>query len=105
MVKQKLVEMEKTTKERIFEVALDLFAQKGFEGVSMREIAEAVARRLGMVARSVTAPQAEDYLGWLAHLAAMDIVVSSDETRRLMDWRPTGPGLIDDLNRLRAVAA
>jgi nucleoside-diphosphate-sugar epimerase len=75
------------------------------EGVPMREIAEAVARRLGMVARSVTAPQAEDYLGWLAHLAAMDIVVSSDETRRLMDWRPTGPGLIDDLNRLRAVAA
>ncbi len=42
MVKQKLVELEKTTKERIFEVALDLFAQKGFEGVSMREIAEAV---------------------------------------------------------------
>ncbi len=33
---------EKTTKERIFEVALDLFAQKGFDAVSMREIAEAV---------------------------------------------------------------
>jgi AcrR family transcriptional regulator len=33
---------EKTTKERIFEVALDLFAQKGFDAVSMREIAQAV---------------------------------------------------------------
>lgn len=33
---------EMTTKERIFEVALELFAQKGFDAVSMREIAEAV---------------------------------------------------------------
>ncbi len=33
---------EKTTKEKIFEVSLDLFAQKGFDAVSMREIAEAV---------------------------------------------------------------
>ena len=33
---------EKTTKERIFEAAIDLFAQKGFNAASMREIAEAV---------------------------------------------------------------
>jgi len=33
---------EMTTKERIFEVALDLFAKKGYDAVSMREIAEAV---------------------------------------------------------------
>jgi AcrR family transcriptional regulator len=33
---------EMTTKEKIFQVALDLFAQKGFDAVSMREIAEAV---------------------------------------------------------------
>ncbi len=33
---------EKTTRERIFDVALDLFAQKGYDAVSMREIAEAV---------------------------------------------------------------
>lgn len=34
--------IDKTTKQRIFEVSLDLFAQKGFDAVSMREIAEAV---------------------------------------------------------------
>jgi AcrR family transcriptional regulator len=33
---------EKTTKEKIFEASLDLFAQKGFDAVSMREISEAV---------------------------------------------------------------
>ncbi len=32
---------EMTTKERILDVAIDLFAQKGFDAVSMREIAEA----------------------------------------------------------------
>ena len=32
---------EMTTKERIIDVAIDLFAQKGFDAVSMREIAEA----------------------------------------------------------------
>lgn len=33
---------EKKTKERIFEAAIDLFAEKGFNATSMREIAETV---------------------------------------------------------------
>jgi AcrR family transcriptional regulator len=33
---------EKTTKKRIFEAAINLFAQKGFDTASMREIAETV---------------------------------------------------------------
>ncbi len=33
---------EKKTKERIFESAVDLFAEKGFDATSMREIAESV---------------------------------------------------------------
>jgi AcrR family transcriptional regulator len=36
---------EMTTKERIFDAAIDLFAQKGFDAVSMREIAEAAGIR------------------------------------------------------------
>jgi AcrR family transcriptional regulator len=36
---------EMSTKEKVFEVALDLFAQKGYDAVSMREIAEAVGIR------------------------------------------------------------
>ena len=32
---------EKTTKEKIFEAAIDLFAKKGFDATPMREIAEA----------------------------------------------------------------
>jgi AcrR family transcriptional regulator len=33
---------EKGTKERIFDAAVDLFAEKGYEGVSVRDIAKAV---------------------------------------------------------------
>ncbi|OPY28677.1 MAG: DNA-binding transcriptional repressor AcrR [Methanocella sp. PtaU1.Bin125] len=36
---------EETTKERILNVAIDLFAEKGFDAVSLREIAEAVGIR------------------------------------------------------------
>ena len=36
---------EETTKERIISVAIDLFAQKGFDAVSLREIAEAAGIR------------------------------------------------------------
>jgi len=36
---------EMTTKERILDVAIDLFAQKGFDAISMREIAEAAGIR------------------------------------------------------------
>lgn len=36
---------EMSTKERIFSVAIDLFAQKGFDAVSLREIAEAAGIR------------------------------------------------------------
>lgn len=36
---------EMTTKERILDVAIDLFARKGFDAVSMREIAEAAGIR------------------------------------------------------------
>jgi AcrR family transcriptional regulator len=36
---------EETTKERILSVAIDLFAQRGFDAVSLREIAEAAGVR------------------------------------------------------------
>jgi AcrR family transcriptional regulator len=37
--------VEETTKERIISVAIDLFARKGFDAVSLREIAEAAGIR------------------------------------------------------------
>ncbi len=36
------VEGEKSTKEKIFDAAIDLFAERGYDGVSVRDIAKAV---------------------------------------------------------------
>ncbi|MGZ7095584.1 MAG: TetR/AcrR family transcriptional regulator, partial [Methanobacterium sp.] len=36
---------EKSTKEKIFDVSIDLFSQRGFDAVSVREIAREVGIR------------------------------------------------------------
>ena len=70
------------------------------EGVAMRDIAEAIGRRLGLPVTSLSADEATAHFGWLAMFAAHDLVASSEKTRRLFGWNPTGPGLIADLERL-----
>jgi nucleoside-diphosphate-sugar epimerase len=72
----------------------------GEEGVSARDIAETIARRLKMPVKSVPMEEAGGYFGWLAHLAARDMPASSALTQKKLGWRPTGPGLIADLERL-----
>lgn len=67
------------------------------EGVAMRDIAEAIGRRLGLPAISIAPEAAPDHFGWLAMFAAVDVPASSDRTREWLDWRPTGPGMIADL--------
>jgi nucleoside-diphosphate-sugar epimerase len=71
------------------------------EGVSMRDIAEAIARRLKLPAKSIAADEAPAYFGWLAMFAAYDLPASSAQTRKKLSWEPTGPGLIADLERLQ----
>jgi nucleoside-diphosphate-sugar epimerase len=70
----------------------------GEEGVSFRQIAEAIGRRLQLPATSVSAEQANDHFGFLAAFVGMDIPASSAHTRELLDWEPTGPGLIADID-------
>lgn len=75
------------------------------EGVAMRDIAEAIGRRLGLPAVSITPDEAPGYFGWLAMFAGLDAPASSEWTRRHLGWKPTGPGLIADLEQLEVVEA
>jgi nucleoside-diphosphate-sugar epimerase len=68
----------------------------GDEGVPVREIAEAIGRHLKLPARSL--PAAE-YEGMLAHLLSTDMPASSTITRELLGWKPTRPGLIEDIEQ------
>ncbi|MCK9916396.1 SDR family oxidoreductase [Microbacteriaceae bacterium K1510] len=70
------------------------------EGVAMRDIAQAIGRRLQLPVKSVAADEAQAYFGWLAMFAGHDMPASSAQTRQKLGWQPTGPGLIADLDRL-----
>jgi nucleoside-diphosphate-sugar epimerase len=67
------------------------------EGVAFRAIAEAIGRGLGVPAKSISAAEAPQYLGALAHFAQVSNPTSSARTRTLMRWEPTHPGLLADL--------
>lgn len=70
------------------------------EGVAARDIAEVVAKGLGVPATSVPKEQAEGHFGWFAMFAAADIMASSTHTRQKLAWAPNGPSLLDDLRDL-----
>ena len=70
------------------------------EGVPMRLIAETVARGLGVPAKSLTPEEAQAHFGAMAMFAGMDLPASSAITRERLGWRPTGPGLIADLEAM-----
>jgi nucleoside-diphosphate-sugar epimerase len=69
------------------------------EGVPIRDIAEVICRHLNLPVVSVSPEGAGEHFAWLAAFLAADSPASSTLTRELMGWRPTGPGLIDDLDQ------
>jgi nucleoside-diphosphate-sugar epimerase len=69
------------------------------EGVPMREIAEAIGRGLKIPVVSLTAEEAAVHFGFLSHFAGAEIAGSSAITRASLGWEPTGPGLIEDLEK------
>jgi len=71
------------------------------EGVSMRDIAEAIGRRLKLPVKSIAPEEAQAFFGWLAMFAGRDMPASSEKTRKKLGWNPAGPGLIADLEQLR----
>lgn len=72
----------------------------GEEGISMKEIAEAHARGLKIPAVSIPIEQAQEHFGWLAHFAPHDMPSSSALTQKKLNWKPSGPSLIEDLDAM-----
>ncbi len=68
------------------------------EGVPMKAICEAHARGLKVPVVSIQPEEAQAHFGWLAAFAALDIPSSSALTQQKLKWKPTGPGLIADLD-------
>jgi nucleoside-diphosphate-sugar epimerase len=67
-------------------------------GLPMRAIAEAIGRRLGLPTASVSPDDAPAHFGWLGMFVGVDMPASSQITRDRLNWQPTKPGLIEDID-------
>lgn len=67
------------------------------EGITLRAIAESIGRTLNLPVRSLSPEAAAAHFGWLALFASMDMAASSANTRQLLGWAPSGPGLLSDV--------
>jgi nucleoside-diphosphate-sugar epimerase len=70
------------------------------EGVSMKAIAEALGCGLKVPVISIKPEETEAHFGWLARFAGHDMPASSALTQQKLNWKPTGPGLIADLDNM-----
>ncbi|OKJ75240.1 SDR family oxidoreductase [Streptomyces sp. CB02460] len=68
------------------------------ESVTTKEIAEAIGRSLGLPVVSVAPEDAGPHFGFVGHFFASTMTASSTTTRQLLSWRPSGPGLIEDID-------
>lgn len=73
----------------------------GEEGVTVREIAEAIGRGLKVPVAALSPEKAGEHFGWLGMFMGFDMPASSRLTQERLGWRPTGPGLIWDLDQQR----
>jgi nucleoside-diphosphate-sugar epimerase len=70
----------------------------GDEGIPVRQIAETIGRNLNLPVVSIKPDEAEEYLTFLAFFLQLDNPTSSALTQQLLDWKPTHPGLIADMD-------
>jgi len=75
------------------------------EGVSMKAIAEALGRGLKVPVVRIRPAEAEAHFGWLAMFMGQNLSASSAITREKLNWKPTGPGLIADLDGMNYAQA
>lgn len=69
------------------------------EGIAFRAIAEVIGKQLNIPVVSIPAEQAAEQFGWFAGFAALDCPASSKITRERLNWQPTKPTLLADLEK------
>lgn len=91
---------------KLFRMAIEraeagaIYNAAGEEGVSHRDIAEVLGKRLNLPVKSVSAEEAPAHFGWMAMFMNHDMSASSAITRNKTGWDPKGPSLLDDLANL-----
>ncbi|PUZ30036.1 Nucleoside-diphosphate-sugar epimerase [Chitinophaga costaii] len=89
---------------RLFRLALEQGTAKakyhavGDEAITLKTIAEIIGRQLNLPVVSIAPAAAADHFGWFAMMASLDCPASSQLTQQRLSWKPTHPGLLEDLN-------
>jgi nucleoside-diphosphate-sugar epimerase len=71
------------------------------EGVTIRDIAEALGRGLKVPVVGLSSEAAAAQFGWLGMFVGLDFPASSAQTRAALGWELTGPSLLSDLAAMR----
>lgn len=71
------------------------------EGIPLRDIAAAIGRGLRVPVISISSDEAQTRFGRIGGYVGMDLSASSAWTRERLGWIPSGPGLMEDLERVR----
>ncbi|KAK9385155.1 NAD dependent epimerase/dehydratase family protein [Lipomyces mesembrius] len=69
------------------------------EGVTIRDIATVISKRLNVPLVAKSLEEASDHFGWMAMFIPHDNPTSSALTRELLGWQPVQPSLLSDLDR------
>ena len=70
------------------------------EGIDARTLAEVIGAGLKVPVVSLPVEEVGAHFGWLGAFVGLDMPASSAWTRERLGWRPEGPGLIADLQRM-----
>ena len=69
----------------------------GEEGITSREIAEAIGRAYGLPVVSIEPDDVASHFGWIGTFFGYEMSATSAATRELLGWTPTGPTLVEDI--------
>ncbi len=67
------------------------------EGIPIHDVADVIGRQLDLPVVSIAPEQADAHFTWLGRFLGVDGPASSAQTRAVLGWEPTRPGLIADL--------
>jgi len=70
------------------------------QGVTSKEIADALGQRLNLPVVSIAPEDALAHFGFIGHFMTLDAPSANAKTRERLGWDPAGPSLISDLSRL-----
>jgi len=88
---------------QVFRLALEKgapgsrFHAVGDEGIPTKKIAETIGRHLNLPVVSKSPAEAAAHFGWIGYFFSLDVPATAKLTEKTLDWKPTHPGLIADL--------